>query len=290
MRTYPILDHVGAATLTVVFLVLIASEHARPLRRRLQHWIARGAVNLALALPACALLRLLLIPVVVAAATWAGKHDLGLARMVPMPAWLAGAVALLVLDYSMYLWHLANHRWSLFWRFHRVHHSDLDLDVTTAMRFHFGEIGFSVLVRTVQVVVAGASPAVALLYEVLLELSTQFHHSNLRLPLALERPLSWLIMTPRAHGIHHSIEAREMNRNYSNFLMIWDRLHGTLKVDVPQDKIVIGLPDLRDERKLRPWQLFLMPFRGPAPIPPVPAGKPPIGNLTTPDPPGTLAP
>jgi len=141
------------------------------------------------------------------------------------------------------------------------------LDVSTAFRFHFGEMLLSVLARSVQVVVIGASPMVALLYEILLEASTEFHHSNLRLPLRLERGLSWFIMTPRAHGIHHSVVVGEMNSNFSNFLILWDRLHRTLRLDVAQSDIVVGVPGYRDARELGIASLILMPFRrqrGPA--------------------------
>jgi sterol desaturase/sphingolipid hydroxylase (fatty acid hydroxylase superfamily) len=160
----------------------------------------------------------------------------------------------------MYCWHWLNHRVPFLWRFHHVHHTDLDLDVSTAFRFHFGEMLLSVAARSIQVVVVGASPLAALAYEVVLEASTEFHH-NSRLPLRLERVLSWFIITPRAHGIHHSIVARETNSNYSNFLMLWDRLHRTLRLNVRQDEIIIGVPDYRDARELNLISLLLMPFR-----------------------------
>jgi sterol desaturase/sphingolipid hydroxylase (fatty acid hydroxylase superfamily) len=147
------------------------------------------------------------------------------------------------------------------WRFHHVHHTDLDLDVSTAFRFHFGEMLLSVAARTLQVVIVGASPVAALVYEIVLEASTEFHHSNSRLPLRLERVLGWFIMTPRAHGIHHSIVAQETNSNYSNFLILWDRLHRTLRLNVRQAEIVVGVPDYRDPSELGLVSLLLMPFR-----------------------------
>jgi len=178
-----------------------------------------------------------------------------------MPPVLATILAILLLDYTMYFWHWLNHRVPFFWRFHHVHHTDLDLDVSTAFRFHFGEMLFSVAVRAVQVVIVGASPAAALIYEIVLEASTEFHHSNLRLPLRFERVLSWFIITPRAHGIHHSIVSRETNSNFSNFLVLWDRLHRTLRLNVRQHEIIIGVPDYRDARELGLVSLLLMPFR-----------------------------
>lgn len=261
IRSYPILDPIGAPVLLVLCALLLGAERRWPLRHRVDRWLRRVAINLAVAAPSFLVLRLLLIPVVVAAAGWGETHRFGLARALPVPPLLAAVVALLFLDYSMFLWHWLNHRVPFLWRFHHVHHSDLDLDVSTAFRFHFGEMIFSVVARSFQVVLAGASPLVALAYEVLLEASTQFHHSNLRLPLGLERALSWFIMTPRAHGIHHSIVARETNSNFSNFLIVWDRLHRTLRLNVRQDEIVVGVPDYRDARELTVPALLTMPFR-----------------------------
>ena len=283
MPVYPILDHVGAPLLIAVFLLCFFTEKARPLRRRVQHWLRRCVINLLVAAPSFVVLRLLLIPAVVAVAAACERHDFGLVRWLDFPSVAAGIVALLVLDYTMFLWHWVNHRIPFLWRFHNVHHTDLDLDVTTAFRFHFGEILLSVLVRSAQVAVAGASPAVALIYEILLEASTQFHHSNLRLPLKLERVLSWFIMTPRAHGIHHSIVARETNSNYSNFLILWDRLHGTLRLDVPQDRIVVGVPAYQDARELGTVPLLLMPFRRQRQPPPKPSGGEHHDARRTPD-------
>ncbi|HEX2099356.1 MAG TPA: sterol desaturase family protein [Candidatus Synoicihabitans sp.] len=219
-QTFPILDRIGAPILVLGFLTLLFLERRWPLRQRVDRWLRRLLINLMVAGPSFLVLRLLLIPVVVAAATWAEAHDFGLLRLVELPAVVAAIVAILLLDYTMYGWHWLNHRVPVLWRFHHVHHTDLDLDVSTAFRFHFGEMLLSVGARTLQVVIVGASPMAALIYEIVLEASTEFHHSNVRLPLRVERGLSWFIMTPRAHGIHHSVVAQETNSNYSNFLML----------------------------------------------------------------------
>lgn len=261
MTTYPVLDRIGAPILIGLFIVLLFVERRWPLRHRVDRWLRRLLINLMVAGPSFLILRLLLIPAVVAVATWAEARDVGLLRLFDLPPLAAGIVAILLLDYTMYWWHWLNHRVPLLWRFHHVHHTDLDLDVSTAFRFHFGEMLLSVAARAIQVVLVGASPIAALAYEIVLEASTEFHHSNSRLPLRLERVLSWLIMTPRAHGIHHSIVARETNSNYSNFLMLWDRLHRTLRLNVRQDEIVVGVPDYRDARELGLISLLLMPFR-----------------------------
>jgi sterol desaturase/sphingolipid hydroxylase (fatty acid hydroxylase superfamily) len=261
IQRFPILDSIGAPVLVVSFIALLLMERRWSLRQRVDRWLRRILINLAVAGPSFLVLRLLLIPVAVTVAVWAEAQGLGLLRLLEIPAVPAAIVAILLLDYTMYFWHWLNHRVPLLWRFHHVHHSDLDLDVSTAFRFHFGEMLLSVAARMLQVVVVGASPAAVLIYEIVLEASTEFHHSNLRLPLRFERVLSWFIMTPRAHGIHHSIVARETNSNYSNFLMLWDRLHRTLRLNVRQDEIVIGVIDYRDPRELGLVSLLLMPFR-----------------------------
>ena len=261
MHSFPILDDLGAPLLITGFVVLLLVERRSPLRLRVDSWLRRIVTNLILAAPSFLVLRLLLIPVVVAAANWAQARDFGLLRLVQLPPVVGTVGAILLLDYAMYGWHWLNHRVPFLWRFHHVHHTDLDLDVSTAFRFHFGEMFFSVVVRAIQVVVLGASPASALIYEIVLEGSTEFHHSNLRLPLAVERVLGWFIMTPRAHGIHHSVVARETNSNYSNFLIIWDRFHRTLRLAVRQEDIVVGVPGYRDPSELGIRALLLMPFR-----------------------------
>ena len=282
LTRYPLLDVAGALILVALFVSLLVAERCSSLRRRVDHWLRRVIRNFAMALPTFLVLRLLLIPVVVAVAAWAERNQVGLAHWLPVPSAVGGVVAFLLLDYTMYAWHWLNHRVPFLWRFHNVHHTDLDLDVTTAVRFHFGEMLFSVLFRSLQVVLAGATPLVALIYEICLEGSTQFHHSNLRLPLKLERVLSWFIMTPRAHGIHHSIEDRETNSNYSNLFIWWDRLHRTVRLDVPQDTLVVGVPTHRDPEEMTVWHLLRMPFikqRRARPSPDAGRSHPPGGSL-----------
>ena len=261
MKVIPILDYVGVPLLAAAFVALVLLERRWPLRRRVDRWLRRLGVNFLLAAPSFVILRLMTIPLVVSVAAWAEANGLGVLHLIDLPPVAAGIMAILLLDYTMYVWHWLNHRVPFLWRFHRVHHTDLDLDVSTAFRFHFGEILFSVAVRSAQVIVVGASPIAALIYEIVLESSTEFHHSNLRLPLKFERVLSWFIMTPRVHGIHHSVVTRETNSNYSNFLLVWDRLHGTVRQNVRQEDIVVGVPEYRDPRELSFVSLLVMPFR-----------------------------
>jgi sterol desaturase/sphingolipid hydroxylase (fatty acid hydroxylase superfamily) len=173
---------------------------------------------------------------------------------------LPDVVAVLLLDYTLYLWHVLTHLVPTLWRFHKVHHVDLDLDASTAIRFHFGEMLLSVPYRAAQIVIVGVRPGALSFWQTALFVSILFHHSNLRLPLRVEQILRMFVMTPRLHGIHHSVRKGEQNSNWSSGLTIWDRLHGTLLTGVPQEEIVIGVEgyDRVDQVKLP--KLLMLPF------------------------------
>ena len=258
---HPLLDLYAAPVLLVLFALLLLSEYRWPLRRWVASLLGRLLTNAAVAVPAMAVMRLALIPAEVAVAYWAARNDFGLLHLLPLPAWLHAALAFLLLDYTLYAWHVLSHKVPFLWRFHHVHHTDLDLGVSTALRFHFGEMFLSGIFRTAGVALVGAGPLVVLVYEAVFEASVAFHHSNWRLPYRLERVLNWVIVTPRMHGIHHSVVRRETDSNYSNLLNVWDRIHRTIRLNVPQDQITIGVPAYRDPRELTAVQLLLLPFR-----------------------------
>jgi sterol desaturase/sphingolipid hydroxylase (fatty acid hydroxylase superfamily) len=253
-------DVVGIPLLGTVLAVCLWRETASPLRRRVQHRRDRLRVNGAMIVLAFVTLRLAFIPVVLWVAVRTGEYRLGLLPIIPLPAMIGGILGFLLLDYTTWVWHRLNHRAPVLWRFHSVHHTDLDLDMSTAFRFHVGELLLSIVYRSVQVAVIGAGPWLVLVYEVVLDASTAFHHSNWRLSIAVERGLVRLIVTPRMHGIHHSIVERETNANWSSILTWWDRLHGTLRLDVPQDAVVIGLPAYQRADELTIGRLLAMPF------------------------------
>jgi sterol desaturase/sphingolipid hydroxylase (fatty acid hydroxylase superfamily) len=165
------------------------------------------------------------------------------------------------MDLTFYWWHRANHRIPLLWRFHNIHHLDPDLDVSTAFRFHFGELAFSSAFRVAQIALIGPSLGSILVYETVFQAGTLFHHSNLRLPIPLERRLVRLIVTPRMHGIHHSHVRGETNSNYATVFSFWDRLHRTLGLNIPQDAIDIGIPGYAGERDNALVNALLAPFR-----------------------------
>jgi sterol desaturase/sphingolipid hydroxylase (fatty acid hydroxylase superfamily) len=134
------------------------------------------------------------------------------------------------------------------------------MDVTTALRFHFGELALSVPWRAVQVVVIGVSPLALSIWQTLLLVSIMFHHSNIRLPLSIERVLSHLIVTPRLHGIHHSVNKDETDSNWSSGLTVWDRLHGTLKQFDADENVIVGVPGYRNPQELTAERILIMPF------------------------------
>jgi sterol desaturase/sphingolipid hydroxylase (fatty acid hydroxylase superfamily) len=165
------------------------------------------------------------------------------------------------MDLTFYWWHRANHRISLLWRFHNVHHLDPDMDVSTAFRFHFGELAFSSAFRVAQIGLIGPSLGSYLFYEAVFQAGTLFQHSNLRLPIGSERLLVRLLVTPRMHGIHHSQVPGETNSNYATLFSFWDRLHRTLRLNIPQSEIDIGIPGYAGDRDNSLGNALLAPFR-----------------------------
>ncbi len=192
---------------------------------------------------------------------WSAEKPFGLVHLVTLPRWLEFAVSFLLMDLIFYYWHLANHRVPFLWRFHNVHHIDPELDVSTAFRFHFGEIAFSATMGVAQVSIIGISPWAFAAYQLAFQAEVLFHHSNWRLPIGVERLLSKVIVTPRMHGIHHSQVQRENNSNFGTIFTWWDRLHRTLGLNIPQSDIVVGIPaySLPGDNTLS--SALLMPFR-----------------------------
>jgi sterol desaturase/sphingolipid hydroxylase (fatty acid hydroxylase superfamily) len=258
---HPILDKYGGPILLALFAALLFFEYRWPLRRWAQGFLRRLLTNAAVAVPTIVVMRLALIPAVVAAGYWAHRLDFGLLYLIPLPRWLHALLAVLLLDYLLYLWHVLSHKLPLLWRFHNVHHIDLDLSVSTAIRFHFGEMFLSGIFRAAGVLLIGAGPVLVLVYEVVFETSVAFHHSNWRLPYRVERVLSWVIVTPRMHGIHHSVVHRETDSNYSNLLNVWDRIHRTIRLNVRQEDVTVGVPGYRDGHDLTVLGLLTLPFR-----------------------------
>lgn len=242
------------------FGALVWLERRRPLRAARESKLERSARNLAVAAAGAAALRLTEAPLTERLTALVERERVGLLKLARLPAWVEVAAALVLLDYTLYLWHVLTHRVPFLWRFHVVHHIDLDLDATTALRFHFAELMLSVPWRAAQVLCVGVSPLALSVWQTLLMLSVLFHHSNVRLPAGLERRLNLFVVTPRMHGIHHSTVREETDSNWSSGLTLWDRLHGTLRLDVPQDAIDIGVPGYREPREVGLTSMLTLPF------------------------------
>ncbi|HZR17159.1 MAG TPA: sterol desaturase family protein [Verrucomicrobiae bacterium] len=243
------------------FAALFAVEKLIPLRCNSRaRLLSRLVVNGVLSAMAFAVAALVVRPSAVSAVNWASAKPFGGMHWLQMPPGLEFIVGFLLLDWSFYYWHLLNHKLPWLWRFHNVHHIDPELDVSTGFRFHFGEVLLSAAFRVIQVSVIGVSLMTFAIYEIVFQVETLFHHSNLALPIRLERLLNRIIVTPRMHGIHHSQIRRETNSNYSVVFSWWDRLHRTFGFNVPQSQIEIGIAGytLPEDNKL--WNAMIMPF------------------------------
>ena len=249
----------GVASVAV-FGVLLWLEHRDALRNPVENKGRRVTRNLAVAGLSAVTLQLAERPVSLPVARWVERHRFGILQLLALPRWLETTLAVILQDYSLYVWHMLEHRHQPLWRFHAVHHIDLDLDASTALRFHFGELIASVPWRAAGIVAIGVTPRSLALYQRLLMISIMFHHSNVKLPAALERWLGRFIMTPRLHGIHHSIIRDELNSNWSSGLTIWDMLHGTLRTDVSQRDITIGIAEYQNPQSVTLPKMLTIPF------------------------------
>ena len=225
----------------------------------------RWASNLSLVVLNSVLLRLLFPAAAMGMALLAAERHWGLLNNVSLPAGLEIIAAVVALDFAIYLQHVLFHAVPSLWRLHRVHHADLDFDVTTGARFHPIEIVLSMLIKFAVIAVLGPAPLAVLIFEVLLNATAMFNHSNVRISVRLDRVLRWLVVTPDMHRVHHSIEDHETNSNIGFNLPLWDRLFGTYKdqPDAGHDGMTIGIRDLRAPRLAAalPGMLWL-PFVG----------------------------
>jgi sterol desaturase/sphingolipid hydroxylase (fatty acid hydroxylase superfamily) len=240
--------------------MLAWSERRRPLRRRVEPGASRIIRNVAVAAVSAIAVQAVERPITSRVTSLVERRGWGIVARVSHPGPLRTLFSLLLLDYTLYVWHVLTHRVPRPWRMHIVHHIDLDLDMTTALRFHVAEMLVSTSWRIGQIVLIGVSSRTLALWQTVTILSVLFHHSNLRLPLHVERGLRLVLVTPRMHGIHHSVVESEVNSNWSSGLTIWDRLHGTLRLDVPQEVIVIGVPEYRSRETVGLERMLALPF------------------------------
>jgi len=255
-----IFDSYGTPILVTIFVVLFFLESKFQLRKRVQSKWKRIFINFIVSIPAFALLRLLFIPIIMWLAVKNQTWHIGLNYLFAAPIAIKSIIAFLLLDYCNYIWHILLHKLPALWRFHLVHHTDLDLDITTAFRFHFGEMIGSVFFRGAAIVLIGVSPVIVIIYEIVFEAATLFHHSNIKLPFRFEKALNKLIVTPRMHGIHHSMIKTETDSNYSIIFSFWDKIHKTAILLIHQNEIVTGVPSYAHEKELTIVNLLKLPF------------------------------
>ncbi len=242
------------------FGVLVWFENRRPLRDSVESKTKRNGRNLAVAGIAAVVLQLAEQPVVAPLTKLVERKRWGLLKILKLPKFLETILAVVLMDYTLYLWHVLTHKVPFLWRFHLVHHVDLEMDASTALRFHFGELLISIAWRAAQIVVIGISPTSLAAWQMLLLPEILFHHSNVELSPDFERKLARLIVTPRLHGIHHSAVRDETDSNWSSGLTVWDWLHDTLKTDVSQAEITIGVPAYRHPKEVTLMRLLPLPF------------------------------
>ncbi len=243
------------------FALLFALERMRPLRRLTRPGWRRVGLNAVVVTLALGIASVTVAPIMTHTLDWTGDAGFGLLHLAGLPVPLSFTAGLLLLDLSFYWWHRLNHAWPLLWRFHNVHHIDPDLDCTTAFRFHAGEIAYSTVFRAMQIGLIGPSALTLVVYEILFLSGTVFHHSNVRLPVSLERVLNLVFVTPRMHGVHHSVIRDETNSNYSVVFRWWDTLHCTLRLNVPQKDIDIGVAGYTHPDENSFVSVLALPFR-----------------------------
>jgi sterol desaturase/sphingolipid hydroxylase (fatty acid hydroxylase superfamily) len=251
-----------------IFTLMAIWEYLGPRRKQaIPRW-RRWPGNIGVALLDTVLTRIIAPTGAVGFAMLAAERGWGVLNLVALPAWLELLLALLLLDLVIYLQHRLFHYVPVLWRLHRMHHADLHFDLTTGSRFHPVEILLSLGLKFVVIVPLGASPLAVLLFEIALNATAMFNHSNVRVPQAVERLLRLIVVTPDMHRVHHSILRRETDSNFGFNLPWWDRLFGTYRAEpeAGHDAMTIGIEQFRDPAELRLDRMLVQPFRegGPA--------------------------
>ncbi|MCS6287767.1 MAG: sterol desaturase family protein [Nitrospira sp.] len=246
-------------------LCLMASwEMIAPRRHLTTSKVRRWIANLSVVVLDSIIVRLLFSAGAVGAAMLAADHSWGLLNQVGWQQWIEVTLAVVAMDFVLYVQHVLLHAIPLFWRVHMMHHADLDCDVTTGLRFHPVEVALSMLIKLAAIAVLGPSPLAVLIFEVLLNATSMFNHGNVRMPASVDRVLRWFVVTPDMHRVHHSILPRETNTNFGFNLPWWDRLLGTYRPQPASghEGMTLGLEQFRDPTRLTITGILLLPFTG----------------------------
>jgi len=252
------------AAFITVLAAMVLWETVAPRRSRSHTRTQRWPSNFAIVALNAGFIRILLPSGAIGLALLTEQRRWGLVNNLPIQPWGALLISVVALDLAVYLQHVMFHAVPALWRVHRVHHADLDFDVTTGVRFHPVEIGLSMLIKLGAVASLGASALAVLAFEVLLNATSMFNHGNVRVSRKLDRYLRWFVVTPDMHRVHHSILIPETNSNFGFNLPWWDWLLGTYR-DQPSaghEAMTIGIEQFREARELRLDRMVLQPFRG----------------------------
>jgi sterol desaturase/sphingolipid hydroxylase (fatty acid hydroxylase superfamily) len=249
-----------------IFSAMAWWEVVAPRRTLSVSRVTRWPSNLAIVVIDRIVVRLLFPLMAVGVALFAESHGWGFFRVLALPRWAAIVLAMALLDLAIYLQHVVFHAIPAFWRVHRMHHADLDIDVTTGVRFHPVEIALSMAIRMMVIAAIGAPAVAVVLFEVLLNATSMFNHSNAMIPLGVDRILRWFVVTPDMHRVHHSVEVGETNSNFGFNLPWWDLLLGTYQAQPAAGHLAmtIGIKQFRDPADLRLDRMLLQPLRGPS--------------------------
>jgi sterol desaturase/sphingolipid hydroxylase (fatty acid hydroxylase superfamily) len=247
-----------------VFVAMAIWEHFEPRRKQAIGRRLRWPNNLGVVVVDTLLVRLVFPITAVGLALVAEIHGWGLFQAIAFPVWIAVVSSVVLLDLAIYFQHVLFHAVPTLWRLHRMHHADLEFDVTTGLRFHPIEILLSMVIKLAVITALGAPAVAVLIFEVLLNATSMFNHSNIRIPPGIDQALRWLVVTPDMHRVHHSILSKETNSNFGFNLPWWDRVFGTYRAQptAGHDGMTIGIEQFRDTRELGLDRMLLQPFRG----------------------------
>lgn len=246
-----------------IFLTMIGWESLSPRRTlhlsRRQRW----PINLGLAAFNMLIMRVTLGGIAYLSAVHAADNGWGLLNLWHAPTWLSIIITLLALDFALYCQHIITHKWPLLWRLHQIHHTDLEFDATTAVRFHPLEIMLSMFYKVAWIYLIGAHPMSVIAFEIILNGAATFNHSNVNIPPAIDKKLRWLLITPDMHRVHHSTIPTETDSNYGFSISWWDRLCKTYTPDPKygHTNMPIGLNAYRSQKDLSFTRLLLLPFK-----------------------------
>jgi sterol desaturase/sphingolipid hydroxylase (fatty acid hydroxylase superfamily) len=249
-----------------IFVAMALWEVLAPRRPWAVGRVARWPSNLGMVVVDAVAVRLLIPTAAVGVALGVADRGFGLFHWLGWPGWIAGILGFVVLDLVIYGQHVVFHKVPWLWRLHRMHHADLDIDVTTGLRFHPVEILLSMLIKIATVALFGIPAAAVVAFEVVLNATSMFNHSNAAMPARLDRVVRLVVVTPDMHRVHHSAVRAETDSNFGFNVPWWDRLFGTYRAApaAGHDGVTIGLPIFRDRRELRLDRLLTQPFRAPA--------------------------